>query len=238
MAVLEDGDLVADCHRLAVAFEADLRGIALRTETLGGAGLLEHRPLLGQVSIRRRALLARADERVTVALELLEGELAGLDRRLRLRDGVLRDLETARVLGPSRIQVGEGTLQLPSRPGRAAVGAADRRLEPIAEGSVLTREVVHLVVPHRRRRSVERLGRNPGQRRELFVRERGIRRLRAIEVEPDIALRPAKRLLEMTLVDPLLVLLLEVDRNDRPRIVGRVPRPERFEVRGAARALA
>ena len=72
-------------------------------------------------------------------------------------DMLLGDLEAARVLRPLGPQLEDGLLQLPLRPRRAAVGAADRRLEAVAERGLVAIEVGQLVVADRRGRAEERL---------------------------------------------------------------------------------
>ena len=94
----ELGRARGDLDRLAEALVALLGGVALGDEALGLAGLLEHAPALGQGGLGLGPPVARAGQRVAVALELREGRLALLDRGLGLVDRLLGDLEPARVL--------------------------------------------------------------------------------------------------------------------------------------------
>src|SRR6185436_16639357 len=112
--------------------------------------------------LRDGAALARAGERVSVALELRQGELALLERLLRLRNGLVRDLETAGVAIALGRQLVDRLVELLAGAARAPVGAADRRLEPIAQGAIVPGQVAQLEVVHRRGRAEEAFGRDPG----------------------------------------------------------------------------
>ena len=144
-------------------------------QALGLAGLLEHRPPLGEVaSISARR--SRAPDSVSRSRSSwAERQLALLDGQPRLLDRLLGDLQPAGVLGALGVQVVERPLELPLGPRRAPVGAADRGLEPVAEGRLVAVEVGQLVVADRRRRAEERLGRDAGQLGEGLVGERRIR---------------------------------------------------------------
>ena len=87
-----------------------------------------------------------------------------LDRHRRRGHGLLGDLEVARVLVALGRQAMKGALELLLRQARAAVGAADARLEPVAQGRLVAREVAQLVVAHRGRGPEERFG---GDARQL-----------------------------------------------------------------------
>ena len=72
----------------------------------------------------------------------------------------LGDLEAAGVLVALGGQVVERPLELALGAAGAAVAAADRRLEPVAQGALVVSEVGQLVVADRRGRAEEGLGRD------------------------------------------------------------------------------
>ena len=84
--------------------------------------------------------------------------------------------------------------RLSLRPGRPAVGAADRGLEAVAERGLVAVEVGQLVVADRRGRAEERLGRDAGELGEGLVGERRVGDDLAVDLEPDGALLAAERL--------------------------------------------
>ena len=174
-------------------------------------------------------------QRVAVALELGEGELALLERRLRLLDGLLGDLEPARVPVAARVQVVERPVELLARPAGAAVGAADRGLEPVAQRALVARQVAQLEMADRGGRAEEALGRDAGQLGHDLVGEGRVGDRLAVVVEADRALRAGERLLERADLLAVLLVLLELDGDDRARLRRRAPRPERLELGGRAR---
>ena len=149
-----------DDDRLAVALEALLRDGPLRGEALGLARLLQQRAPLGEDVLGGGAPLAGADEGVAVALELGQLGLALGQDRPRTR---------ATASSATRSRPG---LRSPrawrSRSARSrrrfaalvpAVGAADRGLQPVAQGALVAGEVEDLVVAHRGGRAEELLAR-------------------------------------------------------------------------------
>ena len=179
---------------VAVAVVLLLGGVALGGQALGLARLLEHRPSLRQRGLGLGAVLAGHGERVAVVLEALERVLAGLETRGRLGDRVLGDLEPARVLDAAGLQVVERPLELALGAAGAAVGAADRGLEPVAQGALVALEPGQLVVADRRRRAEEALGRDARDRGQLLVGAGGIGDRVAAELEADLPLGAAERL--------------------------------------------
>ena len=223
-------ELGGDLDRLAVALVAFGRGVALGGDPLGLARLLEHAATLGQGRLGLGPPVAGAGQRVAIALELGERELALLERRLRLLDGLLGDLEPARVPVAARAQVVERPVELLARPARAAVGAADRGLEAVAQRALVARQVAQLEMADRRGRAEEALGRDPGQLGHDLVGEGRVGDRLAVVVEPDRALRAGERLLERADLLAVLLVLLELDGDDRARLGRRTPRPERLEL--------
>ena len=169
VAGLELDELVADDDGAAVPLVALLRPVPFRDEALGLAGLLQQRAALGEGLLGLGAALAGEGQGVPVPLEAGEPLLAGAEAGGDVGDRVLGDLEPARVLGAARAQALEGALELLLGPARAAVRAADRRLEPVAEGRLVALQAGQLVVAHGRRRAEEALRRHAGQLGEQLV---------------------------------------------------------------------
>jgi hypothetical protein len=132
VALVKTGQLVGHRDGLAIALEPLLGVDALGGEALGLASLVEERASLGEGRVGLRAALERARQRVAVVLQLGEQELALLDRPFGLLDGVLGHLQAAGVLGALRVQVEERPLELAPGARGAAIGPADRGLEPVA----------------------------------------------------------------------------------------------------------
>ena len=140
---------------------------------------------------------SRADDRLSRSRSsCAEGQLALLDRRSGGGDGPLGDLESAGVLVALGGQVVERLLEALPGPAGPAVGAADARLEAIAQGGLVAREVAQLVVPDRGGRSEEGLGRDAGQLGQDLVGEGRVGDRLALVDEGDRALRAGERLLE------------------------------------------
>ena len=103
------------CRIALVAFGRD---VALGHDPLGLAGLLERAAMLSQHHLGLGPAVARAGHRVAVALELGERQLALVECRLSLRDGLLGDLEPARVPVAAGAQVMERPVELLARAAR------------------------------------------------------------------------------------------------------------------------
>src|SRR5688572_11499366 len=196
MARVELAQLVRDLDRLAEALESLLGCDPLRAEPLGLAGLLEHRPAFGEVVLRGPAALSGSGERVAVPFQLSQCELALLDGGLRLGDRFFGNLEPAGVLRALRVELVDRPLELALRPGRAAVGPADRGLEAVAERGLVAVEVRQLVMPDRGGRAEECLRGDAAQLGEGLVGEGRVRDDVVVDLEPDRAFRPAERLLD------------------------------------------
>ena len=173
--------------------------------------------------------------RVTVAFELGERQLALVECRLSLRDRLLGDLEPARVPVAAGAQVMERPVELLARAARSAVGAADRGLEAIAQRAVVARQVAQLEMVDRRCRAEEALGRDAGQLGHDLVGEGRVGDRLAVVVEPDGALRAGERLLERADLLAVVLVLLELEGDDRAGLRRRAPRPQRLELGGRAR---
>ena len=224
MGPLELGELVADRDRRAVALVAVLGGVALDGQSLRLPGLLEHRAALEQRGLGLGAVVARDGEGVAVVLQALEGVLARLQLGGRLRDGVLGDLEPARVLDAARLEVVDRALELALGAAGAAVRAADRGLEPVAQGALVALEARELVVADGGRRAEEALRRDARDRGELLVGARRVGDRVAAQVEADGALRAAERLGQAPVAgDPVLVLVAERHRDRRAGVGVAVP---------------
>ena len=162
--------------RGAVALEPLLGGVALRDQPLGLAGLLEHRAPLDEGRRRpRRGARARRDSvsRSRSSWARAISPCSELAARVGRRASSAT-LSRPGFLAPSRLQLVDRPLELLPGAGRAAVGAADRRLEAVAERGLVAVEVGQLVVADRRGRAEERLGRDAGQLGEGLVGERRI----------------------------------------------------------------
>ena len=156
---VELGDLVADDDGGPVALVALLRLGLLGVEPLGLARLLEHRPPLRERGLGLGPPLAGDGQRVAVPLEAAERVLARLELGRGIGHRVVRDLEAARVLRPLRLERVQRAVQLLAGAARAAVGAADRRLEAVPERALVALDLGQLLVADRGRRPIEVLGR-------------------------------------------------------------------------------
>ena len=234
----EDMILCVDVDRLRIALVALGRGVPLGGQALGLARLLEHAPTLGEDRLRLGSTVAGGGHRVAIAFELGEGVLPLLERRLRLLDGLLGDLELSRIPVTARVQVVEGPIQLLAGAARAAVGAADRGLEAIAQRSLVTRQVAQLEMADRGGRAEEALGRDPGQLGHHLVGQVRIGDRLAVIVEADRPLRAGEGLLERADLLAVQLVLFEVDGDDRSRLRRRTPRPQCLDLRGGARRPA
>ncbi len=233
----QDRDLGRDIDRLAIALVLLARGVTFGAEPLGLAGLVEQAAPFGQRGFGLGPTVPRGGQRVAVPLELGQRQLALVERDLRLLDGLLGDLEASRVALAPRRQVVERLVELLAGPARAPVRAADRRLEPVAQGALVAGQVAQLEVVDRRGRAEEALGRDAGQLGHDLVGEGRVGDRLALVVEGDRALRARERLLEGADLLAVLVVLLEFDLQDRARLGWRAPRPERLELaRGTRRA--
>ena len=189
-------DLDVDVDRLAIALVALGRRVALGGHPFGLAGLLEQAASFGQRRLRVGSPIASTGQRVAVALELGEGKLPLIERRVRLLDRLFGQLEPAGVPVAAGVELVERLVELLARAARATVGAADRGLEPIAQRALIARQVAQLEVVDGRGRPEETLGRHPGQLGHDLVRHRRIRDRLALVVEPDGATCPGEGLLE------------------------------------------
>ena len=151
-------DLVADLDGLPVALVALLRRIALGDEALGLAGLLEEGPRARPATVSASARRSRADDRLSRSRSSWARASSPCSTpACGLRDRLLRDLQPARVLVALGRQVVERLVELLAGAARPAVRAADRRLQPVAQGSLVAGEVGELLVADGRRSS----GRSP-----------------------------------------------------------------------------
>ena len=229
-------DLGGDVDRLACsarsARSAASRSAARRSAWRAFSSMLRRSARTASASVRRsRALDSASRSRSSWASAVL----ALVERRLRLLDGLLGDLEPAGVPVAARAQVVERLVQLLAGAAGAAVGAADRRLEAIPQRALVARQVAQLEVVDRRGRAEEALGRDPGQLGHHLVGEGRVGDRLALVLEADRPLRAGERLLERADLLAVLVVLLELDGDDRAGLRRRVPRPERLELAGRAR---
>jgi hypothetical protein len=96
------------------------------------------------------------------------------------------------------------------------------------------------VVPDRGGRAEEGLGRDPGQLGERLVGERRVGDDLTLVLEPDRAALALERLLDrarMRAAAVVVVLDLEADRDDRPGVLGGIPRAEAVHLLAAGRRL-
>ncbi len=230
-------DLDVDLDRLLVALVALGGGVALGGDPFGLARLVEHAPSLGEDPVGLGPAIARGGHRVAIPFELGQRELALLERHLRLLDGLFGDLELARVAVTAGVQVVERPVELPACPARAAVGAADRGLETVAQRALVARQVAQLEMADRGSRPEEALGRDPGQFGHDLVGEVRVGDRLALVVEADGPLVPGEGLLERADLLAVLVVLLELDGDDRAGLRWRSPGPEGLDLcRGARRS--
>ena len=215
-----------------------LRRRSLGHDPFGLTGLLEEAATFREGGIGVGAALSGGRHRVAVALQLGQGELALLEAGAGLLDGRLGDLEAAGVLVALGRQLVERPLELLLGAAGAAVGAADRRLEPVAKGTLVTRQIAQLMVMDRGRRPEESLGREPGQLGHDLVGERRVDDRLAVVDELDGALRARERLFERPDLLAVLLVLLEFDGDQRARIGRCAPRADRLELHGRARRAA
>ena len=234
----EGQDLGIHLDRLRVPLVPLGRGIALGGDAFGLARLVEHAPSLGKDRIGLGTAVAGGRHRVAVAFELGEGGFALFERQPGLLDGLLGDLELARVAVAAGVQVVERPVELLARPARAAVSATDRGLKAVAEGALVARQVAQLEVTDRRGRPEETLGRDPGQLGHDLVGEVRVGDRLALVLEADRPLAPGEGLLERADLLAVLVVLLELDGDDRAGFRGSSPWPERLDLRRGARRAA
>ena len=129
-------ELGDDVDRLAVALVALLGGVALGGRAARPGAPSRARRRSARAASGLGAALAGARQRVAVALELGERQSRpARATRCAWATACLGDLEPAGVLVALRRQVVERPLELALGPARAAVGAADRGLEAVAEGA-------------------------------------------------------------------------------------------------------
>src|SRR5688572_16276475 len=121
---------------LAEALESLLGGDPLACQALGLASLLEQRATFREVRVGCGATLPRPGQRVPIALQLGQGELALLNCGLLLADAILGDLEPAGVLGALGAQIEDRPFELPLGKRGPAVRPADRGLEAITKGGL------------------------------------------------------------------------------------------------------
>ena len=229
------GQLLVDLDRLPEPLVAILCGVTLAGQALGLACLLEHAPPLGEDGLGLRSSFQRARQRIAVAGELGQRQISLFEGLARLGRFGFGDLQAARVLLALGREVVERPLQLPFRTARATVATADRRLEPVAEGTLVMPEIGKLVMTHRGGRAEERLGGDARQLGQDLVGEGRVGDGLAVVVEADRAARPGKGLLELAHLRTVLVLLVEVDRDDRSGVVGGIPGAEGIQVPGSTR---
>ena len=225
------GDRGSDLDRFAVPLESLARALPFGHQPLGLAGLLEEAPPLDECGVRVGPTFAGARQGVAVALQLGECQLTGLDGRGRRRDGALGDLEASGVLVALGRQLVERAVELLLRASRAAVRAADGRLQPVAQCGLVAGEIAQLVVAHRGCRAEERLGRDARELGHDLVGERRVGHRLAVVLELDRALLAREGLLERPGREPaVLFLLLELERDPRSGVGGDVPRPQGVEI--------
>ena len=230
---LELGD---DLDRLAVALVALHGGVALGDDPLGLAGLLEQAPALGQGGLRVGPPVARGRTACRGRARAGRGRARpGRAPACACSTASSATLRRPGLRSPRVVSSWSALSSFLRGPAGAAVGAADRRLEPIAQGALVARQVAQLEMVDRRGRAEEALGRDAGQLGHDLVGERRVRDRLAVVVEPDRALRAGERLLEGPDLLAVLVVLLELDGDDRAGLGRRAPRSERLELAGRAR---
>jgi hypothetical protein len=235
MAVGKRAERLDHLARLAVALEPLLGRGSLDGQPLGLARLLEHRAPFGQRRLGFDAPLACTRQRIAVAFQLDETVFPGLERCCRVGERRLRDLEPAGVLVAfvASSKMPRSSLRLARLVPRSAPLIDACRRSRSAASSRAT--VGQLVVAHRCGRAEERFGRDAGELGDDLVAEGRVRDVLAVVVELDGALCPAEHLLERPRLDDVVLFLLELEADHRPRVGRRVPRAQRIEVVGAAR---
>lgn len=120
----------------------------------------------------------------------------------------------------------EGLVQLLARVAGPAIGAADRRLQPIAQGALVTGQAGHLHVPNGAGRAEEPFGGDAGQLGQDLVGQGRVRDRLAVVLEIHRPLGSGERLLQRPGADAGLFILVELDGHDRLGALGRIPRAE------------
>src|SRR5918993_1022953 len=169
VASVEGGQLVPDDDRGPVPLVAFPRGLPLGCQAFSLAGLLEQGPPLVERLLGLGPALACLRQRVAITFQPGQRVLARAELAGHVGDRVLGDLQPAGVLGAARAQPLERPIELLASPAGAAVGAADRRLEAVAQGRLVALQPGELVVADRRGRAEEALGRHAGQLRQPLV---------------------------------------------------------------------
>ena len=231
--------LGGDLDRLAVALVALGGGVAFRGDALGLAGLLEQcsgaRPAR---SPRRPAGRARSRARRGRAPAGRAPSRPGRRAAGRCSTACSATLSRPGFRSPRVLRSWSALSSFLRARLVPAVGAADRGLETVAQGALVARQVAELEVVDRRGRAEEALGRDAGQLGHHLVGEGRIGDRLALVLEQDRALRAGERLLERADLPAVLVVLLELDGDDRAGLRRRVPRAERLELAGRARRRA
>ncbi len=215
MARGERLELGGDLDRLPVALVALGRRGSLGADPLGLAGLVEKAAPLGQGGLGCGPVVVCGRQGVPVMLELGQGRFALFEGRPGLVHGLVGDLERARVALALGGQVVERPIELAARAAGAAIGAADRGLQAIAQRPFVARQVADLEVVDRGGRPEEALGGDTGQLGQHLVGERRVGDRLAVVVEADRPLAAGERLLDGAGLAPVLVVLLE-RRSTRP----------------------
>ena len=132
----------------------------------------------------------------------------------------------------------EGAVEAALGGARPAVGPADRRLEPVAQGALVAGQVPQLDVVDGGRRAEELLAWNAGQVGQDLVGAGGIRHGLAVEHDLHGALGAAEVLLHAPRADPVEVLLDELDGDPGAAVLAGPPAAERLDLGAARRRLA
>ena len=211
----ETVDFRADVHSLSITLVALARRRALRTDPFSLTGLFHEVPMLRQCGLGIGPAVSGCRERIAIQLELGQGQRALLQGDPCLAHGLVGDLEPSGVALALGHQVVQGTVELAARPTRAAIGAADRRLQSIAQGPFVAGQVADLEMTDRGGRTEEGLGRDTGQLRQHLVGQGRVGDRLAVVVEAHRPLAAGERLLDRARLAAVLVVLLEFDRDDR-----------------------
>ncbi len=181
--------------------------------------------MLGQLSVQGGAVGACVGYGATIALQLEQGRLAATDLLAQTLDLAAVDLQIAGVLGAFRLVATDRLLQLASRVLCAAIGAGHRLLQPITQCALVLGQSGQLLLVDARRCAEELLRRQTGQPRNLRL-DRG----RVVEgLFADAHLYRSALPGEDLPQGPLLVVVLEVELDDRVRL-GVAPRSRLVEV--------